>query len=286
MAYRVILVPITGDPAERHALDITRGLTDMIRSHIVGVHVRSPISLAASGAALDAGVLAAGVIDALEQSGRERAAAARSIFRQWQEAAGLANATSPPASAQTTVEWNEVQAPVAPEIARRARTADLTVVARSHRDYSVDIDQVLQGALWEAGRPVLLVPGKSPHALFDTVVIAWNDSREAAHAVSAAWSLIGRMKRIVVFIGGEDEALRHAAERFVRHLAWRGYAAATVVGDPAEDTGAGLLAVARREKAGLIVMGAYSHSRLRHFVFGGATSFILANATIPVLMAH
>ena len=286
MAYRVILVPIMGDPAEPHALDVTRGLTDMIRSHIIGIHVRSPISLAASGAVLDTGYLTAGVIEALEQAGRERAGEARTTFRRWQEATGLANATSPPASGQTTVEWSEVQAPVAPEIARRARTADLTVVARSHRDYAIDADQILQGALWESGRPVLLVPGKSPRPLLDTAVIAWNDSREAAHAVSAAWSLIGRVQRIVVFVGGEDEALRHAAERFVRHLAWRGYASATVVSDPSADTGAGLLAVAEREKAGLIIMGAYSHSRLRHFVFGGATSFILANATIPVLLAH
>ena len=125
----------------------------------------------------------------------EIAAAARDKFHAWQTASDIESASSPPSSGSVTAEWSEVQGPVAREIARRARTADLTVVARTGRQYAIDSDQTLQGALWESGRPVLLVPGESKAGLFDTVVIAWNDSREAAHAVSAAWSLIA-----VIFI--------------------------------------------------------------------------------------
>ena len=132
---------------------------------------------------------------------------------------------------------------------------------------------------------LLLVPGPAPADPFSTVVIAWNDSREAAHAVAAAWSLIGRAKRIVIFAGG-DETLRRSAGQLAVHLAWRGYAPTTVVGEASTDAGSNLLALAGRERAGLIVMGAYSHSRLRHFVLGGMTSDVLRQATIPVLMAH
>ena len=286
MAYRVVLVPVMGDPAEQHALDVTRAITGMMRTHIVGIHVRHPLRMMASGGLFDPGYMTPSVIEAIEQSDRAAAAEARDKFHKWREASGIDCAVSPPASGGTTAEWHEVQAPVAEEIARRARTVDLTVVARSGRQYLFDTDQTLHGALWESGRPVLLVPGGSATSLFDTVVIAWNDSREAAHAVSAAWSLIGRARRLVVFVGGESEALRHSAERLVSHLAWRGYAPATVLGDSSEETGVGLLAVAGRERAGLIIMGAYSHSRLRHLVFGGATSFVLRHAAIPVLMAH
>ncbi|TXL77197.1 universal stress protein [Vineibacter terrae] len=286
MAYRVILVPIMGDPAEQHALDLTRNLTDMIRSHIVGIHVRHPVGLAVAGGIVGPGYMTRGVVDALEASGRASAAAARDKFRAWQEAADIQSASTPPSSGSVTAEWCEAQGPVAQEIARRARTADLTVVARTGRQYAVDSDQTLQGALWESGRPVLLVPGESKAGLFDTVVIAWNDTREAAHAVSAAWSLIARARRIVVFVGGGDRQLRESADDLVRHLAWRACAPATVVSDPADNAGAGLLAVAAQENAGLIVMGAYSHGRLRNLVFGGATNIVLRHTTIPVLMTH
>ncbi len=286
MAYRVILVPIMGDPAEQHALDLTRTLTDMIRSHIVGIHVRQPVDIAMAGGMVGPAYMTLSVIEALEAGGRASAAAARDKFHAWQTASDIESASSPPSSGSVTAEWSEVQGPVAREIARRARTADLTVVARTGRQYAIDSDQTLQGALWESGRPVLLVPGESKAGLFDTVVIAWNDSREAAHAVSAAWSLIARARRIVVFVGGSDRLLRQSADDLVRHLAWRACAPATVVSDPADSAGAGLLAVAAQEKAGLIVMGAYGHGRLRNLVFGGATNVVLRHTTIPVLMAH
>lgn len=286
MAYRIILVPMTGDPAEGSALDVARAVTERMRAHVIGVHVRDPIGSAISGVTLDGDRLTPGVLESLEEAWRLGAATARDTFRKWQEAHGIASATSPPASAKVTAEWIEIQAPVPQEIAQRARTADLVMLARSRRQHAADADRVLQGALFESGRPVLLVPGDVGANPFETVMIAWNDSREAAHAVSAAWSLIGRARRIIVFIGGEDEALRRSADRLVSHLAWRGYTQATVIGDPSEETGPGLLAAATRENAGMIVMGAYTHSRLRHLVFGGATSYVLQHATIPVLMGH
>ena len=68
MAYRVILVPIMGDPAEQHALDLTRTLTDMIRSHIVGIHVRQPVDIAMAGGMVGPAYMTLSVIEALEDS--------------------------------------------------------------------------------------------------------------------------------------------------------------------------------------------------------------------------
>jgi nucleotide-binding universal stress UspA family protein len=285
MAYRVILVPVLGESADSAALACTRAITERLRAHVVGLHVRNPISLAMTGGMFEGAYMSPDLINSLEESGRARAAASRDVFRQWQQASGIEPASAP-GPAKITAEWIELEAPVAAEIGRRGRTADLIVLARTARDFTPTTDEALQGALFESGRPVLLVPGDQAINPFETVVIAWNDSREAAHAVSAAWSLIGRAKRLVVFVGGNDEGMRRSADRLVAHLAWRGYAPPTVIGDASGDIGNGLLTVAQREKAGLIVMGAYTHSRLRHFVFGGATSHILKNTTIPVLMAH
>jgi nucleotide-binding universal stress UspA family protein len=286
MTYRVVLVPVLGDPADAAALAVTGTIMGQMRSHIVGLHVRSPISMAVTGSMFEGAYLSPDIITALEDSRQASAATARDGFRQWQEASGIEMAAAPGGPATLTAEWSEVEAAVSTEIGSRGRTADLIVLARSSREYSATTDDALHGALFYTGRPILLVSGPPPADLFGTAVIAWNDSREAAHATAAAWSLLGRARRIVIFIGGEDEALRRSADRLVTHLAWRGYAAATVVPDASGDAGAALLAVANRERAGLIVMGAYSHSRLRHFAFGGVTSHIFKNTTIPVLMAH
>ncbi|MCW5745371.1 MAG: universal stress protein [Alphaproteobacteria bacterium] len=275
-----------GDPADQEALACAQAMAQRMRSHIVGLHVRSPISMATTGGMFEGAYMSPELLDALEESRRTAAAKARDVFDRWREASAIPLTASPGGTAAVSTEWHDVEAPVAGEIGRWGRTADVTVLARTARDYAPATDEALQGALFESGRPVLLVPGAQPVGPFETVVIAWNDSREAAHAVAAAWSLLGRARRTVIFVGGEDEALRRAADRFAAHLAWRGYAPPSVVADASEDVGDGLLSVAGGERAGLIVMGAYTHSRLRQLVFGGATSHVLKRTAIPVLMAH
>jgi nucleotide-binding universal stress UspA family protein len=286
MAYRVIVVPILGEPADSAALNMARAVGERMHAHIVALHVRTPLATLVTAGAYDPAPIPPEVINRLEEDLRNQAAAARKTFQTWQQTYGIDMVSAPARAAKATAEWIDVEASVADEIAARARTADLVVLPRSTREYAAPADEALHGALFNSGRPTLIVPGETASGPFDTILIAWNDSRESAHAVAAAWSLIGRAKRVIVFAGGSDAGLRVAADRFVSHLAWRGYPPATVVSDSSKDIGAALLAVAQREKAGAIVMGAYTHSRLRHFVFGGATSHVLASATIPVLMAH
>src|SRR5262245_4724731 len=112
---------MTGDPAEASALSVTRAVTERLRAHVIGIHVRDPVGSTIAGATLDGGWLTPGVLESLEEAWRLGAATARESFRKWQEAQAIASATSPSASAGVTAEWVEVQAPVPQEIARRAR---------------------------------------------------------------------------------------------------------------------------------------------------------------------
>jgi nucleotide-binding universal stress UspA family protein len=287
MAYRIILVPLLGEAADQGALDAARVIgSSCSHAHIVGLHVRQPLVSLISGTMYDAVPLPGTLIQKIEDDRATQVAAARNQFEAWRKAAAIGTATTPCGQAGLTCEWIEMEAPVAAEIALRARTADLVILPRAARDYALASDEGLHGALFDSGRPVLIVPDSvAPHR-FDTVVIAWNDSREAAHAVAAAWSLIGRAKRTVIFTGGGNEASREAAQRLAQHLAWRGYGQAEVVAEASSDAGSSLLAVAARERADLIVMGAYTHSRLRHLAFGGVTTHVLKHCTVPVLMAH
>jgi nucleotide-binding universal stress UspA family protein len=286
MAYRVILVPLMGETSDQGALDAARIIGTSSHAHIIGLHVRQPLVSLISGTMYDAVPLPGTLIQKIEDDRKAQVVAARTRFDAWRKAAAIETATAPRGTAALTAEWVEMEAPIAGEIAMRARTADLVVLPRVARDYALATDEGLHGALFDSGRPVLIVPDTVAPSRFDTVVIAWNDSREAAHAVAAAWSLIGRAKRIIVFAGGSREEHLAAGERLAQHLAWRGYGAAAVVTDTSVDAGPSLLAVAKRERADLVVMGAYTHSRLRQLAFGGVTSHVLRHATTPVLMAH
>lgn len=283
MSYRVILVPILHDEADKAALAVTRTLIDAGRTHVVGLHVRvAPGNLVAGG---DGSYMPVAILESLEEQDRERASAARNLFSQWRQACGLELSSSPQQAGASSADWHEVLCPVGVEIGRRGRAADLIVLARSPRGYSVATDGALEGALFTTGRPVVIVP-EEPARPPSTVVIAWNDSREAARAVASSWPLLARAERIVVFVGGDDEAMRRSADRLTDHLLWRGYVRPTLIVDPARDVAVSLLDVARREQAGLIVMGAYSHSRLQQYVLGGATTDMFRLCRIPLLLAH
>ncbi len=282
MSYRVILVPILHDAADAAALAVAKSLLELGPSHVVGVHVRmAPSDLIAS-----ADYMPLASLEMLDEHDRQRAAEARNRFATWRQANGLELRSSPQPDGGSSADWHEKLAPVGAEIGRLGRVSDLIVLARPPRSYSATADEALEGALFGSGRPVVIVPEEMAYPLQSTVVIGWNDSREAARAVAAAWPLLVRAERVVLFIGGGDAAIRDSADRLSDHLAWHGCKRPTVVADASRDVAVALLEVAGRERAGLIVMGAYTHSRLQQFVLGGTTTDMFRLCRIPLLMTH
>lgn len=172
-------------------------------------------------------------------------------------------------------------------IAHRARLADLVVTIRDD-DGGAD-KAVVDSALWRGARPVLLYPAGPVDRRLGRprqAVLAWNGSAEAAHALSAALPLLenGGMADIVaiddvVSRDGLADLARyldgHGIDGRVRHVASHGRSLSEVLFGVAIDQGADLL-----------VMGAYTHSRVREFVLGGVTQQVLADAPLPVLLAH
>jgi nucleotide-binding universal stress UspA family protein len=177
---------------------------------------------------------------------------------------------------------------VATLAARFARYADLTLVPPGS-----DVQtQVLDGALFESGRPVLLLPmGETSFPAPKTVMIAWNASVQASKAVRSAITLMqGADKVHAVLIDpvpsfdghgpepGSDLATylgRHGIATEVHRLPKEG-----------KDTGELLRRIAADLGADLIVMGGYGHSRLRERIFGGATTSMVKTPSVAVLMAH
>lgn len=163
-------------------------------------------------------------------------------------------------------------------LASHGRATDLIVAGRSSGL------EALEAALLESGKPVLIAPKSGVEALDGPVVVAWKDTRESAKAVAAALPFIRSARRVIVVTVGDqtDPSLGRVA----RQLRWHNVVETRVLQARHGDPIATIIDAARQEGAGLLVMGAHGHTRMREAVFGGLTRAMLADAPLPVLMAH
>ncbi|PWR25521.1 universal stress protein [Zavarzinia aquatilis] len=181
----------------------------------------------------------------------------------------------------------------APErlVGRRARLNDVAVIARTPSSVSRGETDSLNGALWSSGRPVLLVPGIEngdpvPGHKPARILLAWNGSLEATRALTAAMPLLvdARQVDVVTFDHAVDQ---DGLDDVAAYLAGHG----VVVRTANVPTEGYLLSKALFDRvlelgSDLVVMGAYTHSRVREYLLGGLTQEILDGAPVPVLLAH
>ncbi|CAN5382712.1 universal stress protein [soil metagenome] len=182
---------------------------------------------------------------------------------------------------------------ISDEIISHGKTADLIILgAPATSDVSgVEVD-CAERVLVGAGRPVLILPREGGSTLeLSTAVIGWDGGREAARAVFDSLPLLTAAKSVQVVCvdpSGEPHVTKEdPGRRLIASLARHGITAQSrAIRSGPSNSGRALLAYASEQNAGFLVMGAYSHSRLREFVFGGATKSVLAELNRPVLMSH
>ncbi|QJD15945.1 universal stress protein [Paracoccus sanguinis] len=178
-------------------------------------------------------------------------------------------------------------------IAQRARFSDLVVLSQPYGEGAApDAEAVLEAALFEGSCPVLVLP----HGFTDVaglgrrVLIAWNQSDEALVAVRRAMPILRAAEAVEIAVvdpsphspegsdpGGAlcQKLTRHGVKADIAVLAKTLPTVSEVLNRRAAETG-----------ADLVVMGAYSHSRLREAILGGATRHMLERAPLPILMAR
>lgn len=182
----------------------------------------------------------------------------------------------------------EVASGLASEIvAMRGAAYDMVIVGRPARDQTTIGELAAEAALFRTGRPVLIAPPETPKSIGEAVVIGWNRSASSARSISAAMPLL-KMSRSVTIVTVTTGAKKGPSPKeMARHLSWHDVQAEVVEIPPDHRlVGEVLLEEAQRVNADLLVMGAYSHSRLRELILGGVTRHVLQNADLPVMMAH
>jgi nucleotide-binding universal stress UspA family protein len=172
-------------------------------------------------------------------------------------------------------------------MAARARVADLSVVPSIAALDDEFWTSVRDAALFQSGRPVLVIPKETPNRFSDTVIVAWKDSVESVRAVTAAAPFFAKAKRIVLLSVAEGDKDDPSLASMADYLALAGLKVeASRIALKFDTVGEALLHEASETPGTLLVMGAYGHWRWREWVFGGVTQELLRDTVVPVLMAH
>ena len=176
-------------------------------------------------------------------------------------------------------------------LAAEARMGDIFVATRPYGHSGEGSASILEAALFDSGRGMLFVPpeGSAP-AEYETILLAWQNTREAARAVADAMPFLTRAKKVIVAIVDEagpveQRGLEPGAD-IARHLDRHGVNVELRHVEDWQRTSDALLNEVAKSGAQMVVMGGYGHSRFREWILGGTTRDILGKATVPVLVAH
>jgi nucleotide-binding universal stress UspA family protein len=277
MDYKTILVHLDAGRTMAQRLDLALALARRHDAHLVCLY-------ALSAAPVTSHAVEAGEIfrQAQHKAQAEMLAKARASYDDCVRRAGYGK-----------VEWRASADDALGVVALHARYADLVIIGQKNEEWPSGVGKEFEERLVLAcGRPVLVVPyAHDGRAVGETVVVAWNASREATRAVSDALPLLAHAKQVHVIAFNPNRARGAHGEvpggDIALHLARHGVKV-TVSSQEASDIDVGNLLLSRAfdHSADLIVMGAYGHSRLQELVMGGVTRTLLQSMTVPVLMSH
>jgi nucleotide-binding universal stress UspA family protein len=279
MSFRTILVPVEQHDLMNSTLETALCLAQKFDSYIEGFALR--LANPAAHAMADA---AAVTIPTSEQDIAENAEQTRGLFETFMKEHGV------PCGAHTALSSNWLED--APEgddfVGSHGRLFDVIVLGRPGHTPKGSRMGTLEAALFESGRPVLVAPPSPRPQMGTNALVAWNCSTEQARTIAFAMPILRRASRVVLLtVEGGAAVPGPTGQQLCHYLQLSGVPAKPLtVGLNGRLTGEAILEHANALSCDLLIKGAYTQSRLRQFIFGGTTQYILSNATLPVLMAH
>jgi len=271
-----LLVNLSGRGPQDFVTNYAVSVGATFGAHLVGVaFVYDPV--------IPDGAFAGVPVDLIELQREENSKSARAAAERF-----AASAKAAAVSAETHV-LDATIGGAATLFGSLARRFDLVVTGQAQREHGASEQLLIEAALFESGRPLLLVPYIQRGGVkLDRVIVGWDGSRTAARALADAIPFLERAKAVdVVVVAEERKQEEIAGASIIQHLARHGiHAAAKHMprGDISIENV--ILSYAADAGADFLVMGGYGHSRLREFILGGVTRGILASMTLPVLMSH
>lgn len=292
MSIKSILCIFGGAPHELGALNAALGLAKSNAAQIRVLHISPDPGAYVAAYGGEASAVST-IMIALEKKNAERLAKARqyvtSFTQQHQIPLDALESLVHHAAARFLSLTGNTQTIVAAE----GRLGDLIIVSRGAYATSPPNDPAFIAALFDSGRPVLLMPKAEDDVLPQwrdkTIALAWNASMEAARALWGAMPLLKQAETLHVLTvrHPEDNIDLTGDARLVNYLEAHGlHTEIIAVAHERHGDGELALAQARELKADLLVMGGYGHSKIREMMLGGFTDYMLRQADIPLLMSH
>jgi nucleotide-binding universal stress UspA family protein len=228
----------------------------------------------------------ASYVTQLEEEGERLAERAKARFDIALAAHGIEPSPIGSDTGAASASWREFEGLEGQVLGDYGRVFDLIVIGRGFGYPWSDWDAMCEAALFECGRPVLVTPDNKS-TLGEHAAIAWNGSTETARTIALSMPLLSKSKQLTVITLDGWSVPGPDGEQMVRHLQRNGIATALHnVGLNGRTPGQAICAEATAVGADLMIKGAYTQSRLRQLVFGGATRHILYESKLPVVMAH
>lgn len=281
MSMKTILVPMDNHDM-RSALETALVLGQRNNSYIEGFALRWQVIELVAGVDVMGGV----PLDKFKEDVEEEAKKAKQVFEIFMQEHGVPRSTETTES--VSFGWLDHAAEGEDFIGSYGRVFDVIVMKRRDANSGPMHDRAIESGLFESGRPILLSPPSPPSQIATNVLIAWNCSTEQARATALAMPILQKADRVTILtvIGGTGVP-GPSAEQLIRYLRYNGVVAESMrVELDGRSTGEVILASAQSLGCDLLIKGAYTQSRLRQWIFGGATQHVLANAALPVLLAN
>ncbi|UVK38668.1 universal stress protein [Mesorhizobium sp. AR10] len=274
---KVVLVRLDGTTSDEFRLAASESLVTLFDAHIVGLF----LNVLPEPALAEANVSVEYWTRLLEQ--------ARQRGRDMEEDLGKRlRGIAASAELRHFDVYAEEQAGVT---ARECRTADVFLGLRLSEVDKTVVRDVVEEVLFESGKHLFLVADqKSFERGFEHAIIAWNRSREAARAVAEALPYLAKSRLVTIVAVEHGEPLERPAKRgeeLVPYLGRHGIDASVHVANKRGlDMSSALLNVIGEQRADLVVMGGYGHSRLREWLLGGVTYKLLRKSPVSLVIAH
>jgi nucleotide-binding universal stress UspA family protein len=288
---KTILVAASGGRGDASAFETALALAQPLAAHLDFFHVwATPDDSAALTPHVDfaQGTALKDALERLQQEAHTRSAAASRLFHEFCERHRLTIAEPDERTTEVTAAWIEEKGDALRALTRQARHHDLVVIGPPNPEGGLHPNLAGQ-LLLATGRPLALAPPKPRLTRSGVILVGWKDTPEAARAMTAASPFL-RFARRIILASVEDG--RHAPpeslENLMRQLRRRGLAVETmIIATEGRSVADRLLSAAESVDADLLVVGAYSHTRVWELIFGGVTRSLLeSGGASPVLLMH
>jgi len=286
---RVIFVPVADRPECAVMLNTAFTLGHTVGASVIGCHIRphgdSPVMLPSTLGLLGlTNEEAAWQAASKPQDAEMTRIAAKVLFTQLAERHGYDLLRRP--RAKPGAVWMEKTGSPNKVLGIMGPVADLLVVSRPSLSKGATLARLfLSASLLKSSRPVLVLPQAKKRTVGKRICIAWNQSVEAAQAVAAAMPLLVQADRVAIVSCGAETRAGPKSNHLAAYLKYWGIKSEHV-STRGKDEPKEILTTYKSTNSDLLLMGAYSRSKMSELVFGGVTEYMLKRASIPILMLH